>query len=345
VYLNVHPLTTAERQHMRTAYDDVKRHICDLLERRGVPPPGSTAITEILLEAEGRGYPAQGVSRVKEICRLLDSGILSPIPSWDTVETCPSARVFIAQGALGHPVALAAIDTATTLAKLHGIGCVGVRGTGHIGYLTYYAERAANAGMLCVVSTVSPPAVVLPGSNRVILGTNPVAFAFPTREGVFCADFSTAEVSRGVVISRAERSLPFDHDVGVDFRGKPTNDPADILSGGILPLGNGLKGVLINVLFGILAGPFIGGVPNHAVIDTRHTDAQPNKGDWFMCFDIERFCNRETFEQDTGNFLCEMRSMWPNFHVPGNFSRRRMADVLEHGFGATAALSAVMRMS
>jgi LDH2 family malate/lactate/ureidoglycolate dehydrogenase len=335
----------AADRRMRIPYDDLRAHISTLLERRGVASSASSTTAEILLEAEARGYPSQGVSRIKQICEFLDRRILLPDVSFETLEPCPSARIIVANRSLGHPVALTAVDTAVAIAQSNGIGCVGVRGAGHIGYLTYYAERAARTGMFCIATTVSSPAVVLPQSSKCLLGTNPVAFAFPTRKELFCADFSTAEVSRGVVIAHAEKSVSFSREVGVDSNGTPTKDAAQVLQGGIFPLGNGIKGVFLNMLFGMLAGPLIGGVPNHLVSETHWPTAQPNKGDWFLCFNIAMFCDHDRFMDQAAQFLSTFKHISPCLHIPGHFSRQRMAHVLEYGFDATDKVCQVMAMT
>jgi L-2-hydroxycarboxylate dehydrogenase (NAD+) len=338
-------IALAHNRRTRIPYDQLRSQISTLLERRSVPSSASRITAEILLEAEARGYPSQGVSRVKQICEFLDRRILLPDVSFETIEPCPSARIIVANRSLGHPVALNAVDAAVAIAESNGIGCVGVRGAGHIGYLTYYAERAARAGMFCIATTVSSPAVVLPNSNKCLLGTNPVAFAFPTTKELFCADFSTAEVSRGVVIARAERSVSFTREVGVDSNGKPTKDPNQMLEGGIFPLGNSIKGVFLNVLLGMLAGPLIGGVPNHLVSETHWPTTQPNKGDWFLCFNIAMFCDQDKFKDETAQFLSTLIQMSPGLHIPGHFSRQRMAHVLEYGFESSDKVSQVMAMT
>src|SRR6516164_7467115 len=95
----------AADRRMRIPYDDLRAHISTLLERRGVASSASSTTAEILLEAEARGYPSQGVSRIKQICEFLDRRILLPDVSFETLEPCPSARIIVANRSLGHPVA------------------------------------------------------------------------------------------------------------------------------------------------------------------------------------------------------------------------------------------------
>ena len=320
----------------RVPYTVVKDSILQLLEERGVEPRDGEATAQVLLEAEARGYPTQGVGRIFEICEFLDRKLLNPRISWEVRIPCPSARVFTSKASLGHPIAVAAIDKAAELAQSHGMGCTAVLGSGHIGYLTYYAERAAMRGMLAIVTTTSSPAVVAPDSSVPIFGTNPVAFAFRYGNDVFCADFSLAEVSRGEVLRHRGEHTHFQRPVGVDSAGAPSCDPQRILEGGISAVGATWKGAFMNLLFGILAGPLIGGVANHMVNGTRWATDVPSKGDFFLCININAFCERARFDHDVEEFLCHLGTLSSSFHVPGRHSRMRLVNVLKDGFEITA---------
>lgn len=312
--------------------------IQEILERRGVAPEDGRITARVLLEAEARGYPAQGVRRVAEICAFLDRGNLSPKNAFERSEPAPALRVFRSEASLGHPIAVQAADTVSNLARIYGIGCVAVLGAGHIGYLTHYAERAAATGVFCFVTTTSSPAVSWPGSGTPLLGTNAMAYAFPLSDGVLCADFATAEVARGEVLERLQAGLAFDRNVGTGPDGAPSRDPAEILRGGILPMGGHRKGALISLLLSTLAGPLVGGVPNHEVLGTRWPDARPNKTDFFVALDIAAFGDPETFQIKMRGFLDALTGSSPDFHVPGRHSRVRWEEALRDGFEETADL-------
>ncbi len=313
--------------------------ILETLERRGVAPEDGRVSARVLLEAEARGYPAQGVRRVPEICAFLDRGNLSPRTAFEQHDPAPAIRIFHSEASLGHPIAVQAADAAAGLARTYGLGCVAVLGAGHIGYLTHYAERAAATGVFCFVTTTSSPAVALPGSSVPLLGTNPLAYAFPLDEGVLCADFATAEVARGEVLAHRDAGTSFDREVGNDSNGEPTRDPVEILKSGILPMGGsgkgGRKGALLNLLLGTLAGPLAGGVPNHEVLGTRWPDAKPNKTDFFLAIDIAAFGDPEMFKAKMSGFLDELIESSPDFHVPGRHSRALWEQALREGIVET----------
>jgi LDH2 family malate/lactate/ureidoglycolate dehydrogenase len=319
--------------------------IRETLERRGVAPEDGRVTARVLLEAEARGYPAQGVRRVAEICAFLDRGNLSPRTGFERLEPAPAIRVFRCDAALGHPIAVQAADAAADLARSFGVGCVAVLGAGHIGYLTHYAERAAETGVFCFVTTTSSPAVSWPGSGTPLLGTNPLAYAFPLGDGVLCADFATAEVARGDVLERLQAGTRFDRDVGSDPDGAPSRDPGQILRGGILPMGGHRKSALISLFLSTLAGPLAGGVPNHEVLGTRWPDARPNKTDFFLAIDIAAFGETEAFQIKMRSLLDALIGSSPDFHVPGRHSRVRWEEALRDGFEETADLRDLLALA
>jgi LDH2 family malate/lactate/ureidoglycolate dehydrogenase len=319
--------------------------ILETLERRGVAPEDGRVTARVLLEAEARGYPAQGVRRVAEICAFLDRGNLSPRTGFERLERAPAIQVFHCDAALGHPIAVQAADAAAGLARSYGVGCVAVLGAGHIGYLTHYAERAAETGVFCFVTTTSSPAVSWPGSGTPLLGTNPLAYAFPLGDGVLCADFATAEVARGDVLERLQAGTRFDRNVGTGPDGAPSRDPAEILRGGILPTGGNRKGALVSLLLSTLAGPLVGGMPNHEVLGTRWPDAPPNKTDFFLGIDIAAFGEPEAFQNKMRSLLDALTGSSPDFHVPGRHSRVRWEEALRDGFEETADLRDLLALA
>lgn len=322
----------------RIPFQTLEDRIREILARRGVAPEDNRVTARVLLEAEARGYPAHGVRRVSEICAFLDLGNLSARSAFEVLTPAPALRVFRCDASLGHPVAVQAADAAADLARSYGVGCVAVLGAGHIGYLTHYAERAAETGVFSFVTTTSSPAVAWPGSGTPLLGTNPLAYAFPIGEGVLCADFSTAEVTRGEVLERLKAGTQFDREIGTGPDGGPSRDPAEILRGGILPLGGNRKGALVNLLLSTLAGPLVGGPPNHEVLGTRWPDARPNKTDFFLAIDIAAFGDPENFQIKMRGFLDALIGSSPDFHVPGRHSRARWEEALRDGFEETADL-------
>ncbi|MBK6804139.1 MAG: Ldh family oxidoreductase [Betaproteobacteria bacterium] len=142
------------------------------------------------------------------------------------------------------------------IASASGIAVVGACNTWFSGRLAYYVERIARAGFVAM-HTANTAARVAPfgGADR-ILGTNPIAFAFPCGGEPVVLDIGTSGVTWGEALLRQATGRQLDSGVAVDAEGCETTDPAAALAGAFLTWG-GARGSSLAFaaqLFGILAG-------------------------------------------------------------------------------------------
>ena len=129
-------------------------------------------------------------------------------------------------------------------AKQSGIGIVSVRNSNHYGIAGYYANMACKEGLMGFSCTNSE-AIMVPTYGRLaMLGSNPIACAFPADPYNFFFDASTTVVTRGKleIYNKLEKPLP--EGWALDKDGHPSTDAPDVLGnivkkngGGIMPLG------------------------------------------------------------------------------------------------------------
>jgi LDH2 family malate/lactate/ureidoglycolate dehydrogenase len=157
------------------------------------------------------------------------------------------------------------------IAKAREAGtCVAVvRRSNHYGIAGYYPMMAVAQDMIGVCCTTAGALVVPTGGRTMLLGTNPLAFAAPTRRNrPFMLDMATSVVPIGKVEVKARRATPLPLGWAVDGQGKPDTDSVAMLArtfgdmtGGLVPLGGleaGHKGyglaAMVDILSGVLAG-------------------------------------------------------------------------------------------
>ena len=172
---------------------------------------------------------------------------------------------------LGLVVGPKANAVAMDKAAAVGSRWVSVCNTNHFGIAGYYPLQALGRGLIGFAMTNSTKLVAQHGGAERMLGTNPIATAFPgAEEPPIVIDMATSAVAYGKVeIKRREEALmPDGWAIGAD--GHMTNDPQAMIDGGAqLPLGSGIeqsghKGyclasmadVLCCVLSGANWGPF-----------------------------------------------------------------------------------------
>lgn len=77
-------------------------------------------------------------------------------------------------------------------AQVHGLAVVCLGNTWMTGRSAYYCEMIARAGLVVIHTVASPPAVAPFGGIRPALGTNPIAFGFPTDSDPLVIDMGTS---------------------------------------------------------------------------------------------------------------------------------------------------------
>jgi LDH2 family malate/lactate/ureidoglycolate dehydrogenase len=83
--------------------------------------------------------------------------------------------------------------------------------------------------------------VAAPGSVTPAIGTNPIAFGFPTQGDPLILDMGTSAIMGTDLYYRARLGIPIPDDVALDKDGNPTTDAQAAVDGTILPFG-GYKG-------------------------------------------------------------------------------------------------------
>jgi LDH2 family malate/lactate/ureidoglycolate dehydrogenase len=149
-----------------------------------------------------------------------------------------------------------ATGIAIAKAQQHGFALVGVTNSWMSGRSAYYVEQIARAGLIGVHTVGASSLVAPPGGARPALGTNPIAFGFPTLREPLVIDVSTAAFPGTELDFYVLLGLPLPEGVALDEQGKPTTDPEAAKRGSLLPF-SGHKGFALALAMqalGVLAG-------------------------------------------------------------------------------------------
>ena len=78
----------------------------------------------------------------------------------------------------------------------YGVGAVALRRSTHCGAMAYYTNRAASRGCIGFASTNGNANMAPTGGMSRLIGNNPLAYSFPTRQGFpFALDMATSVVA------------------------------------------------------------------------------------------------------------------------------------------------------
>lgn len=236
----------------------------DALAAAGAAPGMAAATARALVAAEAQGQAGHGLSRVPQYAAFLRNG---------RADGAAAPRVIAERGGAalvdgGHGLAFLALDLAVrealARARRHGVALVGLTNSQHSGAMGLPVEALAREGLVALAFTNSPSAMPVPGGRRPLMGTNPIAAAFPRRptppaapggEPVPAAplvvDLALSEVARGKIMVAAKAGKPIPEGWAIDAEGRPTTDPNAALSGAMLAMG-GTKGALLALVVELL---------------------------------------------------------------------------------------------
>ena len=242
---------------VRLSVDEARTLGEEALSRIGYGDDDARIITDQLIDNSLCGYRFAGLPRILAIARDAKTGKLRT-PVAIVHETAVSALVDGGNN-VGYVAVYRGAEFAIEKARQSGIAAVGVFNSYFSGRNAYYLERIVEAGLVGLHTASGAPHIVPPGATRPALGTNPVAFGFPSADGPVIFDIGTASVMWGEVLLAAETGEALPPGVAVDADGNPTTDGRAAAKGGVAAFG-GHKGYglafAIQAL-GLLAGAAI----------------------------------------------------------------------------------------
>jgi LDH2 family malate/lactate/ureidoglycolate dehydrogenase len=310
-------------EHLRGFSAAVFRHF-------GVPDADALLAADVLAMSDLRGIDSHGVARLHAYHDMLALGRVNPRPNVHIVRETASTATVDGDNGLGLVVGPKANDVAIEKAIAAGSGWVAVRGSNHFGIAAYYPIVALDKGLIGWAMTNATKLVApLWGAER-MLGTNPIAVAFPGHEEppvVIDLATSTAAFGKVEIAKRAGKPIP--DGWAIDREGRMTNDPTGLIDGGaLLPLGGtreqgGHKGfalaAMVDLFCGVLSGanwgPFVPPFALRQEIPKRSVGAGVGHFLGAMC--IDGFMDPAEFGRRVDEWVRTMRAAKPAPGTPG----------------------------
>src|SRR5713226_5992070 len=206
----------------------------------GVPAGDAKQAADVLAKSDLRGIDSHGVARLHTYFDMLELGRINPKPQIKIVREKLSVATVDGDNGLGLVVGPKANEIAMEKAEKYGSGWVSVCHTNHFGIAGYYPLKALERGLIGWAMTNTTKLVApLWGAER-MLGTNPIAIAFPgNREPPIVIDMATSAVAYGKIEIAIRKKTEIPRGWIVDKNGRMTADPRDMINGGAqLPLGS-----------------------------------------------------------------------------------------------------------
>ena len=289
-------------------------------------------VAEILTNANLAGHDSHGVLRLPGYLNGISNGGTQPAAEPEVSdETANTFRIDGGNG-FGHYTARQAMERAIEKAKAADNCAVSFVNTGHIGRLGEYAEQAARAGCIGIITygggARDRGGTVPFGGARGALGTNPIAVGVPTGDNSpFIIDFATSVIAAGKVSVAASMGVDLPEGSIVDKHGNPSVKTADFSDGGSLLTFGAHKGYSFSLLVSLLAGL-------SGTFDIE--SASMGSSTLMQVVNIDAFTPLEPYQQGVRAFLDGIKSIPPapgfdEVLVPGDFESRSRSQRLANG--------------
>ena len=278
----------------------------------------------MLQSADLRAIDSHGVARLHSYVDMFHLGRIDPRAKIAIVRESASTATVDGGNGLGLVVGPKANAIAMEKAAAAGSGWVSVRNSNHFGIAGYYVLEALERDLIGWAMTNTTKLVApLWGAERV-LGTNPIAIAFPgEREPPVVIDMATCAAAYGKVEIARRAKKPIPAGWAIDRNGAITTDPDAMIDGGaMLPLGSdrergGHKGyalaVMVDVLSAVLSGanwgPFVPPFALRQEIPTRSVGK--GTGHFFGALRIDAFIEPSEFKRQIDEYVRTLRKTRP----------------------------------
>jgi len=290
----------------------------------GVPSQDAAQAADVLACADLRGIDSHGVARLYSYHGMLSEGHINPRAKISIVRSTSSTATVDGDNGLGLVVGPQANRIGMDMAEKAGSGWVSVCNTNHFGIAGYYVLQALQRDLIGWAMTNSTSLVTPLWGMQRMLGTNPIAIAFPGKEEPsIVIDMATCAAAYGKIeiARRKKQAIPLGW--GIDNQGRDTTNPDDPVNGGcLLPLGSdrdrgGHKGyalaIMVDVLCGVLSGanwgPFAPPFALRQAIPERSVGK--GIGHFFGAMRIDGFIETDEFKRQIDDYVRVFRATKP----------------------------------
>lgn len=299
----------------------------EVLTLCGVPPEDARIIADSISFAHAHGKGTHGISRLSIYDARLRKGLMQPLTPLNVLSEAPAMALLDAGDGFGQVAAIRGMRRAVDMARICGIAAVGIRNSHNFGTAAFVALQAVQAGMVGMVFSNAAPAIAPTGGHKAVFGTNPLAFGFPTPEGVppILLDMATSQAARGKIRLAATQGEAIPLGWALDPDGQPTSDAEAALAGSMLPVG-GAKGyglsLMIDVLAGLLTGSGFGG----SAKNLNTPDGPSRCGHMLIALDLARFLPRTEYDAHIATLVAATKAAGPEGQIalPGERGARFM---------------------
>ena len=280
--------TAQELANRRVSPPALEAYCIEAMRRAGWRDEDAQTTARVLVTTDTMGVYTHGSKQLRTLLKYHRSGRMDATATPEVVSEGPSWALIDGKEGVPMTVATMGMNLAIEKARTTGMAYVGAKRSSHFGAAGYYANLAAEQGMIGLAMCNVDPCQTVPGARGTVLGTNPIAYAVPAgEERTVLLDIATSAVAASKVFAARALGKPVPENWLVDDLGRPTTDPSEYPEkGALLPMA-GHKGygiaLLVEILTGALTGAGMAGQVGSWVQDQPNPTGQ---GFAFLAIDV-----------------------------------------------------------
>ena len=283
-------------------------------------------LTDHVLDAALCGYEYSGLPKLLNV--VDDPNFRQPRRPVSVVRETGATALLDGGNTTGMIAAYRASEATIHRAQAHGLAVVCLGNTWMTGRSAYYCEMIARAGLIVIHTVAAPPAVAPFGGTRAALGTNPIAFGFPTDSNPLVIDMGTSAFMATDLQFRARLGTPLPEGVALGPDGQPTTDAVTARLGALLPFGGregGYKGFGLALAMDALGAMTAGIRPADSV-----------SGYMFLAFKPDLFLSPDAYRHEVGRRISTIKATprqaeIAEIRIPGERSHATRARLMRDG--------------
>jgi (2R)-3-sulfolactate dehydrogenase (NADP+) len=322
---------------------ELERLMAAALLRCGASAAMAQATARALATAEMDGLASHGASRIPQYCGHLRNGRATGSAVAAVTRDSKAAALVDAHQGLAFEACALAVNEAIRRAREYGVAYVAVTNSNHFGVAAYHLEALAAAGLVALGFGNSPAAMPAWGGKRALFGTNPIAAAFPRRDGEpLMIDLSLSAVARGKIMVAARDGKPIPEGWALDKDGNSTTDARAALEGSMLPAG-GVKGAMLALTVELLVCALSGAAYGFESDSFFTEEGRPTRiGQAFLAVNPGALAGNDVFHERVETLIAAM-TQEPGVRLPGARRHANRERAAREGVSIPADLLAKIR--
>lgn len=275
------------------------------LIQNGASEQDALISAKVLTETDAYGTHSHGTKNLRMYIEKIKAGGLDATAQPEVVTEGGAFAVMDAKDAMGMVASYKAMNKAIELAKKSGIGFVTMKNSCHFGAAGYYANMAADQGMVGIAMSNTDPNMAVPGGKGMTIGNSPFAYAVPAgkHKPIFLDIAMSATAALKINQAKIDEK-PIPDTWLIDDEGTPTTNAWYYQNGGALQPMAAHKGYGLSLLVDILSGLLSGGAVTKDVPSWCFDLPSTNKASHsFIVFNVDAMQPKEEFAKRADDLI------------------------------------------